>query len=84
MKKLQGVRQIAPLKQQRFLSFTFYKTQKSYEKIMRTYLLFHWFKDESYYIYIFFTQRTTDFDRLKRNMNDGTIVFLTSLLIALT
>ena len=83
-KKIQGVRQIAPLKQQRFLSFTFYKTQKSYEKIMRTYLLFHWFKDESYYIYIFFTQRTTDFDRLKRNMNDGTIVFLTSLLIALT
>ena len=79
------MRQIAPLKQQRFLSFTFYKTQKSYEKIMRTYLLFHWFKDESYDIYIFFfTQRATDFDRLKTNMNDGTIVFLTSLLIALT
>ena len=37
-----------------------------------------------YYIYIFFTQRMTDFDRLKRNMNDGTIVFLTSLLVTLT
>ena len=32
----------------------------------------------------FFTQRMTDFERLKRNMNDGTIVFLMSLLIALT
>ena len=44
--------------------------------------LVQWWK--LYYIYIFFTQRTTDFDRLKRNMSDGTIVFLTSLLIALT
>ena len=44
--------------------------------------LVQWWK--LYYIYIFFTQRTTDFDRLKRNMNDGTIVFLTSLLIFLT
>ena len=44
--------------------------------------LVQWWK--LYYIYIFFTQRTTDFDRLKRNMNDGTIVFLTSLVIALT
>ena len=32
LKKVQGVRQIARLKQ-RFLSFTFYKTQRSYEKI---------------------------------------------------
>ena len=32
----------------------------------------------------FFTQRTTDFGRLKRNTSDATIVFLTSLLIALT
>ena len=44
--------------------------------------LVQWWK--LYYIYIFFTQRTIDFHRLKRNMNDGTIVFLTSLLIALT
>ena len=44
--------------------------------------LVQWWK--LHYIYIFFTQRTTDFDRLKRNMSDGTIVFLTSLLIALT
>ena len=36
-KKLQGVRQIARLKQQRFLSFTFYITQRSYEKIIRIY-----------------------------------------------
>ena len=35
---------------------------------------------------LFFTQRTTDSDRLKRNMNNGTIVFLTltSSVIALT
>ena len=32
----------------------------------------------------FFTQRTTNFDRLKRNMSDAAIVFLTSLLIVLT
>ena len=44
--------------------------------------LVQWWK--LYCIYIFFTQRTIDFHRLKRNMNDGTIVFLTSLLIALT
>ena len=44
--------------------------------------LVQWWK--LYYIYIFFTQRTTDFDKLKRNMNDGTIVFLTSLLSVLT
>ena len=39
-KKLQGVQQIACLKQQCFLSFTFYKTQRSYEKIMCVYFLF--------------------------------------------
>ena len=43
--------------------------------------LVQWWK--LYYIYIFFTQRTTNFHRLKRNMNDGTIVFLKTLLIAL-
>ena len=36
------------------------------------------------FIYIFFMQRMTDFNRLKRNMSDRTIAFLTSLLIALT
>ena len=51
-KKLQSVPQIVRLKQ-RFLSFAFYKTQKSYEKIMRTYLLFHLFKDESCIIFTF-------------------------------
>ena len=34
--------------------------------------------------YTFSTQRTTDFNKLKRNMDDGTIVFLASLLIPLT
>ena len=38
--KLQGVRQIARLKQQRFLSFTFYITQRSYEKIMCIYFFY--------------------------------------------
>ena len=38
--------------------------------------LVQWWK--LYCIYIFFTQRTIDFHRLKRNMNDGTIIFLTS------
>ena len=32
----------------------------------------------------FFTQRTTDFNKLKRNMNDGAMVFLASLLNVLT
>ena len=44
--------------------------------------LVQWWK--LYYIYIFFIERMTDFNRLKRNMSDETIVFLTSLLIALT
>ena len=41
LRKPQGVRHIGRLKQQRFLSFTFCKTQKAYEKIMCTYLLFY-------------------------------------------
>ena len=41
LRKLQGVQQIARLKQQRSLSFTFCKAQKSYKKIMCIYLLFH-------------------------------------------
>ena len=40
-RKLQGVPQIARLKQQRSLSYAFCKTQRSYEKIMCIYLLFH-------------------------------------------
>ena len=35
------------LKQQHSLSFTFCKTQRSYEKIMCIYLLFHWFSGEN-------------------------------------
>ena len=41
-----------------------------------------WWK--MYYTYIFFTQSTKDFDKLKRNMSDGSVVFLTYLLIFLT
>ena len=41
--KLQGVQQIVHLKQQRSLSFTLCKTQRSYKKIMCICLLFHWF-----------------------------------------
>ena len=84
LKRLQGVWQISHLKQQCFLSFTFYITQRSYEKIVYLFVvwLVQWWK--LYYIYIFFTQKITDFDRLKTNMSDGTIVFLTSLLIAIT
>ena len=47
LRKLQGVRHITRLKQQRFLSFTFCKTQKSYEEIMCIYLLFYWFSGEN-------------------------------------
>ena len=46
-KKLQGMRQIALLKKQRFLSFTFYKTQSSFQKIMCVYFLFRWFRGET-------------------------------------
>ena len=53
LKKLQGVRQIARLKQQRFLSFIFYITQRSYEKIMCIYLLFDWFSGENCIIFTF-------------------------------
>ena len=41
LRKLQGVWQIARLKQQRSLSFISRETQRSYEKIMYIYLLFH-------------------------------------------
>ena len=83
-KKLQGVPQIACLKQQRFLSFTFYKTQRSYEKIMCVYFLFHWFSGENcMFLFSLYKGRQTS-KELKRKMNDGTIAFLTSLLIVLT
>ena len=39
VRKLQGVQQIAHLKQQRSLSFTACKTQRSYDRIMCIYLL---------------------------------------------
>ena len=78
------MRQIARLKQQRFLSFTFYITQRSYEKIMCIYFLFHWFSGENCIAFSFSLQKERQIlKELKRNMNEGTIVFLTSLLIVL-
>ena len=65
-----------------FFIIHFYITQRSYEKIMYVYLLFDLFSDENCIISTFF--KTTDFDRLKRNMSDATILFLMSLLTALT
>ena len=83
LKKLHGVQQIAHLKQHCFLPPTFYKIQRSYEKkFLFVILLVHWWK--FYYIYIFFTQSMTDFDKLKRNISDATIIFLMPLLITLT
>ena len=52
-KKLQGVQQIACLKQQCFLSFTFYITQRSSEKIMCIYFSFHYFSGENCIIFLF-------------------------------
>ena len=51
LKKLKGVRQIARLKQQRFLSFTFFKTQIFGEN--HVYLLFHWLSGENCIMFIF-------------------------------
>ena len=82
-KKLQGVWQITHLKQQCFLSFTFCKTQRSYKKFMCLFFisLVQWWK---LHVFILFTWRTTDFKRIKKKQNDGTIIFLTSSLNALT
>ena len=82
LKKLWGVQQIARLKR-----FFYLPLSIKYKDLTRKSCVFVisfvqcW---KLYYIYIFSTQRTTDFDKLKRNMNDGTIVFLASLLIILT
>ena len=47
LKKLWGMQQITRLKQQSFLSFPFYQTQRSYEKIICICLLFYWFIGEN-------------------------------------
>ena len=75
IKKLQGMWQTAHLKQH-FLSSTFIMC------IMCIYFIGSVVKTVLYFN--FSTQRMKDFNKLKRNMNDGTIVFLTSLLIFLT
>ena len=76
------MQQIARLKQQRFLSFTFYITQRSYEKIMCIYFLFHWFSGENCIMFLFSLHKERQTSKeLKRNMNDGTIVFLFLLIV---
>ena len=70
------MRQFARLKQQYFLSFTFYKTQISYEKFRCVYFLFHWFSIENYmFLFSLHKGRQTS-KELKRNINDRSIVFL--------
>ena len=51
---------------------------------MCVYFLFHWFNGESCMFLFLLHKRRQTSKELKRNMNDGTIVFLTSLLIVLT
>ena len=80
-KKLQGVRQIARLKRQRFSAFTSYKTQRSYEESMGVYFLLHWFSGENCMFLRFLRKGRQTSKELKRNMNDGTVVLLMSLLI---
>ena len=68
-----------------FFIFRFlYDTKKKKKNHVYLFLIWlvQWWK--LHYIYIFFTQKTTDFDKLKRNMSDWAIFFLTYLLIALT
>ena len=75
--------QIARLKQQRFLPFTFYKTQRSYDKIM--FICYFIGSVVKIVLNLHFLYTKDDkFDRIKVNMNDGTIIFLNSLLVALT
>ena len=80
-KKLQGVRQIARLKQQRFLSFTFYITQRSYEKIIRIYSVP---KIALYFYFIFINKkkhewwnnRFSDVFTYRRNLKNSSLFFL--------
>ena len=64
-KELQGVQQIACLKQQRFLSFTFYITQRYYEKMM--YLFIFYFVGSVVKIALYFYFLQTKNDRLWKN-----------------
>ena len=69
LKKLQGVRQIVRLKQQRFLSVTFFKTQRSWEKIMCICYFIGSVVKIVLCLYFLHTKKN----------EDGTVVFLTSL-----
>ena len=84
LKKLQGVRKIARLKQQRFLSFTFYKTHRSYEKSC-AFICYFIGSVVKIVLYLHFLYIKDDrLQQIKKNIHDGTIFFLTSLLIVLT
>ena len=62
--------------------FHFLYNTKIYKKIMCIYFLFHWFSGENCIIFLFSLQKKQRTSKeLKRNMNDGTIVFLTFLLV---
>ena len=80
-KKFQEVWQIPHKKQHCFLFLTFYNTKRSYKKFMCVYFLFHWFSGENCMFLCFLHKGWQTSNELKRNMNDGTIVFLMSLLI---
>ena len=60
------MRQITHLKQQRFLSFTFCETQRSYEKIMYIYLLFHCFSGENCIIFTYFYTKDDILRQIKK------------------
>ena len=83
LKRLQSVWQIAHLKQQCFLSFTFYKMQRSCEKIMCISLFIGFVVKIVLYLHFLYTKDDRLWQIKKRNMNDGTIIFLTFLLITL-
>ena len=52
---------------------------------MCIYFLFHWFSGENCVILLLSLQKGRQtLKEFKRNMNDGTIIFVTSLLIFLT
>ena len=69
------MQQIACLKK-RFLSPTFFKIRRSYAKIMCICYFIGSVVKIALYLHFLYT----NFDRLKRNTNDKTIIFLTSLL----
>ena len=81
LKKLQGVTQIAHLRQQCFLSATFYKIQRPYKKIMCICYFIRSVVKIVLYLHFFYTKDDW-FQQIKKKHE--WIVFLTSLLIILS